>query len=108
MWVMVSADLPPAEGGLASRLIPRSAPSGPRQSKHATFARGGPVKILTDVGYVEVLKRPSGWWAVSRGERRAESSHLAHALWSIGIPTPSARALATDIIHALEGWVSAC
>lgn len=65
------------------------------------------MKILTDLGSIEVLKQPSGCWHVSRGEYRAESSHLAHALWSIGIPTPSARALATDIIHALEGWVSA-
>ncbi len=65
------------------------------------------MKILTDFGCVNVLKHPRGEWEVWCDERRAESKNLAHALWSIGIPSPSARALATDVIHGLEGWASA-
>jgi len=65
------------------------------------------MKILTDVGCVYVFKRPWGLWEVWCGEQRAEARNLARALWSIGIPTPSARALATDVIHDLGGWASA-
>ena len=65
------------------------------------------MKILTDLGCVNVTKHPEGEWEVWCGERRAQSKNLAHAFWTIGIPSPSARALATDVIHGLEGWVSA-
>ncbi|TML78186.1 MAG: hypothetical protein E6G04_08460 [Actinobacteria bacterium] len=65
------------------------------------------MKILTDLGCVHVSMDPLGEWEVRCGERQAESHNLAHALWSIGIPGPSARVLATDIIHGWEGWMSA-
>jgi len=65
------------------------------------------VKILTDLGYVHVLRDPLGEWGVRCGQRQAESYNLAHALWSIGIPGPSARVIATDIIHGFEGWMGA-
>ena len=65
------------------------------------------MKILTELGCVHVTKQFLGSWEVRCGGNRTESKSLAHALWSIGIPTPSARALATDIIHEMEAWVSA-
>ena len=65
------------------------------------------MKILTDMGCVNVVQHLEGEWEVWCGDRRAQSKNLAHAFWTIGIPTPSARALATDVIHSLEGWASA-
>jgi hypothetical protein len=55
--------------------------------------------ILTDLGYVGVVQRPSGWWEVQRGKHRSASESLPRALRFVGFQTPEARAIAGSILR---------
>jgi hypothetical protein len=55
------------------------------------------MQIFTVLGYVGVVRRPSGSWEVQRGVRRAASKSLPKALWLLGFQTPEARAIAGSI-----------
>lgn len=66
-----------------------------------SFEEGTSTHILTDVGYVGVYRRPSGWWEVQRGKYRAVSLSLPRALWFLGFETAEARAIAGCVFRDL-------
>src|SRR5436309_2561374 len=83
----------------SSHSSPTSLGSADRTRTHIGSWKETCVHLLTVLGYISVVHRPSGSWEVRRGIYRAESESLPRALWFVGFQTPEARAIAGRVFH---------